>query len=288
VGGTGMKNMVRVANRYAELGYGVLPLAPGSKAPNARLVPRGLKEASRESQRIEAWWREGPSSGLGLVAPEEVLVLDADGEEVLWKVLEEYPELQAAPRQRTPRGGGHVFVRIPQDLVGRLSATVGGLGEGIDLRGLGRSYVAAWPTELANGSYWWEVKPKEVSELPLAPERLVVSLRGRLEERKAPTLEPIECTASDRRLRGMLRWAAERVAGAGEGTRHHTLLSMARLMGGYCHLGLEPQEVVLELARAGERAGLPAREALDTAEDGVKYGLSAPLPLLDRRLSPPR
>jgi len=278
---------IRIGLRYAGMGYGVLPLAPGSKAPNARLVPKGLKEASRDPERIRYWWGKEPRSGVGLLPPEGVLVLDADGEEALEKLLAEVPGLEEAPRQRSPRGGGHVFVRIPGELSRRLPAAAGGLGPSLDIRGLGRSYVAAWPTEIGGAGYRWEVPLVPVEELPWAPKALLERLWELVERRSIPALqEPLRPSdpVEEKRLRGMLRWAAERVASAPVGTRHRTLLSMARLMGGYCHLGLSPEEVVLELARAGERAGLPPKEALSTALDGVGYGLRAPLPLPDRPL----
>ncbi len=59
-------------------------------------------------------------------------------------------------------------------------------------------------------------------------------------------------------------------------------------MGGYCHLGLDPEEAAHALAQAGVEAGLPWGEALRTARDGVRYGALAPLSLEPSASLPPR
>jgi hypothetical protein len=139
---------------YARLGYPVFPLAPGEKRPHPALAPHGLKEASLEVATIEAWWRVCPQCGVGVLPPEPVLVLDVDDPGVWDALRSDYPTLEAAPRQRTPKGGVHVFLRLPEGV--RLSATTRAL-EGVDLRGMGRAYVVASPTQLADGrGYVWE------------------------------------------------------------------------------------------------------------------------------------
>jgi hypothetical protein len=65
----------------------VLPLAPGEKRPHGALVPNGLKEASLEAATLEAWWRSCPRCGVGILAPEGVLVLDVD-EPGVWESAE--------------------------------------------------------------------------------------------------------------------------------------------------------------------------------------------------------
>jgi len=162
------------ARAYACMGYRVLPLAPGEKRPHPGLVPHGLREASLEAATLEAWWRACPRCGVGILAPESVLVLDVD-EPGVWEALRwDYPALEAAPRQRTPKGGVHLFLRLPQGV--RLSATTRAL-EGVDLRGMGRAYVVAAPTRLADGrGYAWEVPLVRPAKLPQIPEDLLLRL----------------------------------------------------------------------------------------------------------------
>jgi hypothetical protein len=71
------------------------------------------------------------------------------------------------------------------------------------------------------------------------------------------------------------------VAEAPVGTRHHTLLKTARLLGGYAHMGFSEDVVVSALTEAAVQAGLPRSEALATAKDGFRYGLKAPIRKLD-------
>jgi hypothetical protein len=266
---------------YAGLGYAVFPLAPGEKRPHGRLVPHGLKEASREEATITTWWQSCPGCGVGILAPEEVLVLDFDDPTAWERLKGEYPTLEDAPRQRTPKGGYHVFLRLPQGV--RLSATVRKLA-GVDLRGMGRAYVVASPTRLADGrGYTWEVPLVKPEDLPLIPEDLLL----RLLPPPAPREVVVE-SSSPRRLRALLESYAAAVAGAPEGTRHNTLIRYAVAAGGLVPHGLSPEEAEEVLVAAAMRAGLPEREARDAARWGLKVGEGRPLALEDARPSEPR
>lgn len=100
----------QAAQAYAERGYGVLPLFPGEKRPHPRLTPHGLKDASRDPATLAGWWREVPEAGVGILPPEDVLVLDVDDPGAWESLRKEFPELEEAPRQRTPRGGVLFFL----------------------------------------------------------------------------------------------------------------------------------------------------------------------------------
>jgi len=266
------------ARRYAALGYPVFPLAPGEKRPHPRLAPNGFRSATTDLATLEAWWRLDPGAGVGIAPGPGVLVLDADSPEALEALQDRWPELKRAPLQRSPRGGGHLFLRVPEEVGRAIPAKAKALDGLADIRGLGRSYLAAWPTALPNGAYRWERPLVAPEELPEAPASLVAALLP------PPPRPPERAWKGARevprgRLEGLLRWACEEVARTPEGSRHNRLLALARLMGGYVHLGLDPEAVVEALARAGVEAGLPWQEALRTARDGVRYGLAAPLHL---------
>jgi hypothetical protein len=70
------------------------------------------------------------------------------------------------------------------------------------------------------------------------------------------------------------------VAGAGDGTRHDTLLRSARALGGYI-VGscLERNEVEEVLTAAAEVCGLPTSEASDVIRWGLDKGVEKPLEL---------
>ena len=272
---------VRTALGYARMGYAVLPLAPGEKLPHTALVRHGLKDATASRVAIVKWWRSCPECGVGILAPEGVLVLDFDDPTAWERLKGEYPTLGDAPRQRTPKGGYHVFLRLPQGV--RLSATVRKLA-GVDLRGMGKAYVVASPTRLADGrGYTWEVPLVKPEDLPLIPEDLLL----RLLPPPAPR-EVVVGSSSPRRLRALLESYAAAVAGAPEGTRHNTLIRYAVAAGGLIPHGLSPEEAEEVLVAAAMRAGLPEREARDAARWGLKVGEGRPLALEDSRPSEPR
>jgi len=273
---------LKAAVAYARLGYAVFPLAPGEKRPHGRLVPHGLKEASREEATIATWWRSCPRCGVGILAPEEVLVLDFDDPTAWERLKGEYPTLGDAPRQRTPKGGYHVFLRLPQGV--GLSATVRKLA-GVDLRGMGKAYVVASPTRLADGrGYTWEVPLVKPEDLPQIPEDLLLRL---LPPPPSPR-EVVVGSSSPRRLRALLESYAAAVAGAPEGTRHNTLIRYAVAAGGLIPHGLSPEEAEEVLVAAAMQAGLPERESRDAARWGLKVGEGRPLALEDSRPSEPR
>ncbi len=268
------------ALRYAHLGYPVLPLWPGEKRPHPRLVPHGLREASRDVRVLARWWRAEPRAGVGLLPPEDVLVLDLDEPEAFPRLAEAFPELKAAPRQRTPRGGVHLFLRLVPGQAEGLSAAAGAL-PGVDVRGLGRAYVVAEPTRLPAGTYRFEVPLVARELLPPAPSALLEALRP-------PPPPPLPraplVRASPERLRRLLWRFAERMARTPVGRRHNTLIRYARAAGGLIPHGLDPYEAEEVLVAAALASGLPEKEARAAVRWGLSVGERAPLPLS----SPPR
>ena len=103
------------ALRLASLGYRVFPLRPGSKVP----LPgtHGVHEATTDSSIIEAWWSSNPHANIGLAMGCGVAALDLDPGAIQTYGFDSIGELElgmaAYPRQSTPRGGWHWFVREP-------------------------------------------------------------------------------------------------------------------------------------------------------------------------------
>ncbi len=262
------------AQEYLFLGYRVLPLHPGEKRPHPKLVPHGLKEASREAATLEAWWCACPECGVGILPPEQVLTLDFDDPDVWARLKEEHPTLLEAPRARTPRGGVHVYLRLPPEAVGRLSASVRAI-PGVDLRGLGRSYLVAPPTTLPTGAYAWEVPLAPPEGLPPVPQGLLLKLLPP----PPPPREVVAVGSSPRRLRAFLGSYADAVARTPEGQRHNTLIRYAVAAGGLVPHGLDPREAEEALVAAAMRAGLPEREAVAAVKWGLEVGAGSPLAL---------
>ncbi len=263
------------AQTYARLGYAVLPLAPGEKRPHGALVPQGLRQATSSVVLLRYWWKACPRCGVGFLAPRGVLVLDFDEPEA-WEVLKKaYPVLEEVPRQKTPRGGFHAFLALPEGV--RLSAAVRRI-PGLDLRGMGRAYVVAAPTRLKDGrGYAWEVPLRPPEELPGLPEGLLL----RLLPPPPPPPRPVERGAIPGPLLALLKAYARAVAGAREGTRHNTLISYALAAGGLIPHGLNREEAAAALIAAALAAGLPEKEARDAVAWGLKVGQARPLDLED-------
>ncbi|WP_153185218.1 bifunctional DNA primase/polymerase, partial [Thermus scotoductus] len=240
--------------------------------PHPRLVPHGLKEASQDPATLEAWWRACPEAGVGLLAPEGVLVLDFDDPTAWGGLRQEHPALEAAPRQRTPKGGVHLFLRLPEGV--KLSASVRVL-EGVDLRGMGRAYVVAAPTRLKDGrTYAWEAPLVGPEELPPVPRDLLLKL---LPPPPPPreVWTPVE-GASPKRLRALLEAYCHRVAATPPGQRHLTLIRYAVAAGGLLPHGLDPREAGRPLWPAALGPGSPNPEPRPAAGWGLGVGPSAP------------
>lgn len=156
---------------YARLGWFVLPLKPGEKAP---LAGQGLKHATRDEKTIQRWFKGRPDAGIGIaLAPSGLAAVDIDprngGDLDLRDRMP--PTLTAA----TGGGGLHLVYRVPSGTVLRSS-----LGAGIDVKHHG--YVAVEPSVHPSGKRysWLDFEPTE-GESPFvadAPAELMASDTG--------------------------------------------------------------------------------------------------------------
>jgi hypothetical protein len=282
-----MPSPLEAAKGYAALGYPCFPLAPGEKRPHPRLVPHGFKEASLDPARLESWWRQDPGAGVGIAPRPSVLVMDADSGEALEELQARWPELRTAPLQRSPRGGGHLFLSVPPEVGAAIPARAKALDGLADIRGLGRSYLAAWPTALPSGGYRWARPLVAPEALPEAPAALVAALLPPPPEPKRSLSLPTG-EASPKRLQGLLRYHAEQVAKAPVGARHLELLRRALVVGGLLPLGLDRGEAEAALTEAGLACGLPLREVQGVLAWALPRGEARPLELREGFGAPER
>ncbi len=150
--------MLEVALRYAdEFGLRVVPIRPGSKAPDMNDWPR---LATRDSKVIGDWWSNGHAGcGVGVAtgAGSDVFVLDVDdngrekrGGDSLDDLVREHGELPETPLVLTPGGGLHYYWRWPGFALRET------LGPWLDIRAEGRQVLAP-PSIHPNGKpYIWE------------------------------------------------------------------------------------------------------------------------------------
>lgn len=265
---------VRAALRYADLGYGIFPCAPGGKRP---LTENGLHAATADERSLTAWWQRWPDANLALLPPEDVLVLDFDERGVAEAWAARYAELRGAPRTRTPRGGAHYWLRVtrPERLKTRIKAADGA----VDLRGLARAYLLVPSSQTVNGTYRWERDLSPPAALPETSKDLLKAVAPPSPER--PDIDvafPSELGDRARRyVLGALQSEYRTVAATLAGARNDRLNRAAYALGGYVALGLLSQEEVrTELMAAALICGLPSTEAARTIRSGLKAGTQAP------------
>jgi putative DNA primase/helicase len=166
--------MIESALEYARRGWPVFPCHPATKRP---LTPRGeagtggLKHATTDEATITAWWNRFPKAMIGVPtgSPIGAFVIDIDAgvDEETGEVFEVDGIISSLEAQlgsklpvtwttETPRGGRHVFFRLPPDV------TIGnrtGVVHRVDVRGDG-GYIIAPPSCRPDGkAYRWVNAP---------------------------------------------------------------------------------------------------------------------------------
>lgn len=135
-----MQDTLKAALEYAELGFRVLPLKPGTKIPDLRHWP---EEASTEPETIKRHWllsrrRSGKDTNIGIVTGNGLVVVDIDthhgGEIPDWLDTD-------TAAVKTASGGLHYYYSV----AGAVPNSVGRLAPGVDVRGE-RGQVAAPPS----------------------------------------------------------------------------------------------------------------------------------------------
>lgn len=138
---------------YAELGWPVFPLQPGTKIP----MPgsRGFTDATTDPDRVRAWWAQHPDANIGLPTGRAFDVLDVDVPAGIWHWVDlrdsgRLPDVHGIAG--TPRGGLHVLLEPTG------GGNRAGMLPGIDYRGLG-GYVVAAPSRRDGRRWHWVVRP---------------------------------------------------------------------------------------------------------------------------------
>src|SRR5712692_5206036 len=160
--GNGANATLAAALHYAARGWHVLPLQPGGKMPFGPLAPRGLLDATTDTETIRHWWTTAPDANVGIRtgAVSGFVVLDVDprheGDDSLWELQGRHQRLPDTIMALTGGGGSHwLFAHPGQGVVIRNATSLGGL-PGLDVRGDG-GYIVAPPSWHPNGRrYEWE------------------------------------------------------------------------------------------------------------------------------------
>ena len=285
------RHLIEVALRYVQHGWPVLPIhTPGSRDCSCTArdcgspgkhprTPRGLHDASTDSDRIRGWWGRWPNANIGVVtgARSGLVVLDVDlpdGPSSLAKLQAEHGRLPATCEQTTGSGGRQLLFAHPDFPVGNRAR----LRPGLDVRGDGGYIVVPPSIHATGGRYQWTGRLP-----PAAPPRWLLALLDRSRApQPPPTIEipdsPVH--AGGRQVRyadAAMRRELAGLAAAVEGTRNATLNRAAFSLGQLVATGLlDRDQVVEELERVAAGIGLGPAEVRRTVASGLTAGLNQP------------
>lgn len=265
--------LLSAALSYAERGWPVLPLHPEEKAPDGKLVPRGLHDATCDERTIRAWWEASPRANIGIRTGGGIDVLDVDGPRSLLSDISASPIVPGALVE-TGRGF-HLYFAC-----GGLPSRAALLA-GIDVKGAG-GYVVAPPSIHPSGSQYRFVDPRSGEQLigpppgpfPAPPPALVELCRR--SPNPLPAAEPVRIDASAY-ARVALEGECSAVASTPVGARNDRLNRAAFAAGTLVGSGvLDGAQATEHLVSAALRAGLPEAEARRTISSGLRAGSERP------------
>lgn len=123
----------------------ILPVLPNGKRPATR---SGVDSATRDLDRISAWWEKGPTCNVGIRTGSGLVVLDLDLTDSAsgFASINAYADsVGIAPgwtdtyTVTTPRGGAHLYFETDKELRNRVAML-----PGVDVRGEGGYVVAPY------------------------------------------------------------------------------------------------------------------------------------------------
>lgn len=243
------------------------------KADKKPATYNGFKDATRDPAAIARMFNRPNAALIGIPtgAASGLDVLDVDVKHDAARAWLAMAETTIPPTRtyRTLSGGVHLYFRHTEGVVNTQSK----LARGVDTRGTG-GYIIYW---FAAGFECLDPTPP----VPWPSWLLTTLLRP-------PAPPPLPApgrryTGNGARPQAMVSRALERVAGAAEGHRHHTLRAAARTVGGLLDAADLSRDRAAELLldaviRAGG-AAVDQRNATATIQYGLARGAAAPLPV---------
>jgi hypothetical protein len=271
--------LLGAALRYAERGLAVLPIEPRGKLP---LTKHAVKDATPNARTIRGWWAEWPDANVAIAAGVGLgcrwAVLDIDprngGDVALARLEAEHGPLPNTITARTGGGGTHRLFRFPQGVQLR-----GKLGDGLDLLGRGKYFIAAPSVHPSGSRYAWTSGSS--TPMACAPAWLV-------EVARRPEVEPAPVVEVDADKHGDVvdraRKYLARVPGAisGQGGHSHTFATAVRLVKGFA-LDEETAFAVLSEWNATCEPPWSERDLRRKVKEAATHGDMSSGKLLERR-----
>lgn len=265
--------------RLALLGW---RLFPGSQRSRAACIGDAATKATHDLDTLEDWAREFPRCGWRVVMEGSgIWAMDvdvpgpghgADGMAAMATLVEKHGPLPPGPRTRSGGGGVCLFFQHRGEPI---QGKTGTPAPGLDPR-RGRLSVTLPPSlhPRTREHYRWIVPPWELAPPPAPAWLLDLVKPPPRRPLPAVTTEDLHAVSAERALDK----AAQKVAGAVNGSRNHTLNGQAFWMGRWIGAGLiGTGYVARELFAAARKAGLDDVEIRATLESGIENGRRDPL-----------
>lgn len=274
--------MLDAALSYAALGWAIFPLKPKSKVP---LTSHGVKDASRDPEKIKAWWDAAPNANIALAcgAPSGVDVVDLDTPRPEkgkphdgLGTLTRYENVHGTIRTLsavTGSGGQHLFFRHVEGGKNKTAAV-----PGIDVKTTG-GYVVLAPSVHENGSVYAWMWGETPDTLPPSPwptwlRELLYPARPEGDE-PAPYVAPPPEVAGGYGRAALVKIADE-VGGIPPGQRDDKRNAITYSAGRLVAAGIVTVEAAEEAIYAGcVRNGLVEDEGETTIRKRIKRGIEA-------------
>ena len=256
------------ALKYAEKGKPIFPCNL-EKQP---ITSNGFKDATTESDKVRAWWKETPTASIGMATGKEssLWVLDVDlpdGPGNLDALEKEYGALPATLTQETGGGGYQFFFEWPGNGT-EIRNSAGKISKDIDVRGNG-GYVIMPPSPHPSGTPYKWLK----SDPPVPAPTWLINLVKKQPEKKSVPMSGIN------NAYGQKAMANEIVAlsCAGDGERNDQLNRSAYSLGQLIAGGqLDISSVENALRGVATGLGLKSSEIEKTIASGIKSGMNEP------------
>lgn len=291
-----MTRLLNAARAYAELGWAVFPLSPGTKIPllSKDQGGKGCHDATTDRAQIEAWWKRTPDANVGIhCGPASgIVVLDVDvpdpargktddGDLALAALEAKHGPLPDTPWQRSGEYEGRRARQIIFKHFDGARNTANRIAPGLDTRA-GDGYIVAPPSLHPSGvRYEWVVKPS-VLALAAAPAWLVDFFTTRARETQpAPTQRLDWSSVPSAYVQRALDSEFREMACAGPGARNDRLnrgaFNLGQLVGSGALQRATAEQAVRAAAAANgwaQEEGPGGVEAL--IKSAIEAGMRAP------------
>lgn len=250
---------------YANRGWYVFPLKAGSKIP----FLKWKDEATRDEEKIRAWWTKNPNYNIAIVTGEKsgIIAMDIDprsgGTETLFELVTKHEALPHTTAFKTGGGGMHYIFKHPNYKVTTTSNVFQGIDSKADggyiiappsLHASGKRYEVQTIGTLAQAPTWWAEKVK-------TPEKIIIEGVRKIIEKPFP---------AEKYLQG---------DPISKGGRDETLYKMGCSMRRY---GLDKDEIYNMLCEVNETRCIPSLSIKDIAriaESSVKFEAGVVVPV---------